>query len=127
MHSLITLGVQVIDLAKCCDEKSLNYTLYSQAYHNFLKCMETCIPPGSLLPWEWDTYFLGSLKGPWFMAEWWVFPYMDIKMRQQLVNSPFTPETGSPLYWDGYNISVAQLCREEDRVTWLAIRQHEST
>ena len=37
------LGVCVIEAANFIDEKSLNYTLFAQAYHNFLKCMESCI------------------------------------------------------------------------------------
>jgi len=58
------LGVCVIDAANFCNEKPLNYTLYLQAYHNFLKCMEVCMLPGSLLPLAWDTHFLGT--GPPF-------------------------------------------------------------
>ena len=44
------LGVRVIEAANFIDEKSLDYTLYAQAYHNFLKCMESCMPPGAILP-----------------------------------------------------------------------------
>jgi len=40
---------------------------------------------GLLLPQAWDTHFLSALQDPQFMAEWWVFLYMDIKMHQQLV------------------------------------------
>jgi len=74
------LGVRVVEAANYCDEKSLNFTLYAQAYHNFLKCMEMCMPPGSLLPRAWDAHFLGASQDPRFMAEWKIFLYMDIKM-----------------------------------------------
>src|SRR5882724_40122 len=87
--------------------------------------MEMCMPPSSLLPRAWDAHFLGASQDPRFMAEWKIFLYMDIKMRQQLVNSPFTPVPGSPLYRDGYDIAVAQLHCEEDRATWSAIRQRD--
>ena len=67
------LGVRVIEAANFCDEKSLNFTLYAQAYHNFLKCMEICMLPGLLLPWAWDTHFLGVSQDPRFTAEWKIF------------------------------------------------------
>jgi len=44
------LGIRVIDVENFCNEKSLYFTLYGQAYHNFLKCMEACILPGYMLP-----------------------------------------------------------------------------
>ena len=118
------LGVRVVEAANFCDEKSLNFTLYAQAYHNFLKCMEMCMPPG-LLPRAWDAYFLGASQVPRLMAEWKIFLYMDIKMCQQLVNSPFALVPGSPLYQDGYDIVVTQLCCEEERAILLAIRQQD--
>jgi len=74
------LGVWVIDVAIFCNEKSLDYTLYVQAYHNFLRCMEACMPPGSLLLWAWDTHFLSASQDPQFMANWRIFLYMDVKM-----------------------------------------------
>src|SRR5882724_10525474 len=118
----VGLGVRVVEAANFCDEQLLNFTLYAQAYHNFLKCTEMCMPPGSLLPRAWDAHFLGASQDPRFMAEWKIFLYMDIKMCQQLVNSPFVPVPGSPLYRDGYDIVVAQLCHEEECATWSAIR-----
>src|SRR5882724_547538 len=117
------LGARVIKVANFDDEKSLNFTLYAQAYHNFFICMEMCMPPGLLLLCVWDAHFLGVSKDPRFTAEWNIFLYMDIKMCQQLVNAPFSPEPGSPLYQDGYNIAVMHLHHEEEHATWLAIRQ----
>src|SRR5882724_8106013 len=101
------LGVRVVEASNFRDKKSLNFTLYAQAYHNFLKCMEMCMPPSSLLPWAWDAHFLGASQDPRFIAEWKIFLYMDIKMCQQLVNSPFAPAPVSPFYCDGYHIAVA--------------------
>jgi len=60
----IGLGVRVVEAANFCDEQSLNFTLYAQAYHNFLKCTEMCMPPGSLLPRAWDAHFLGASQDP---------------------------------------------------------------
>jgi len=119
------LGARVIKVANFDDEKSLNFTLYAQAYHNFFICMEMCMPPGLLLLCVWDAHFLGVSKDPRFTAEWNIFLYMDIKMCQQLVNAPFSPEPGSPLYQDGYNIAVTQFLWEEECATWSAIRQRD--
>ena len=92
------LGIHVINMANFCNKKSLDYTLYLQAYHNFLKFIEACMLPGSLLPRAWDAHFLGMSQDPHFTAEWRIFLYMDIKMCQQLVNNPLALEMGSPLY-----------------------------
>jgi len=54
------------------------------------------------------------------------FPLYDVKLHQQLIKSPFTPEMGSPLYWDGYDIAVSQFCQEEEWATWMAIKQWDS-
>jgi len=59
--------------------------------------MEMLMLPGLLLPHTWDAHFLGASQDPRFMEEWKIFLYIDIKMFQQLINSPFMPAPGSPL------------------------------
>jgi len=52
--------------------------------------------PGSLLPQAWDAHFLGASQDPRFTGDWRIFLYMDIKMWQQLINSPLPQRLGLP-------------------------------
>jgi hypothetical protein len=56
------------------------------------------------------------------MANYRIFRYMDIKMRQQLIDKPFIPNPSCSLYRSGYNIAATLIGRDEDDNQWAAIR-----
>jgi hypothetical protein len=119
-------GMRVIDASNFVDEKSLDYYHYSQAYHNFLRCMEVCMPPGSTLPQAWDQHFVGASQDPRMTADFRVFVLLDIRMRQQLVDKPFKPEPSSAIYRDAYDLAAARISQEDKEAQWAVIRQHTS-
>jgi hypothetical protein len=101
-------GMRIINASNFVNEKSLSYQDYSQAYHNFLCCMELCMPPGSMLPQAWDHHFLGASQDQHF-TNFRIFILMDIRMRQQLVDKPFKHEPSSNLYRDAYKLASAKV------------------
>ncbi|KAF8487969.1 hypothetical protein JB92DRAFT_3130275 [Gautieria morchelliformis] len=53
----MTKSIRLIDPSNFIDKKQLDFALFSEAYHNFIRCLELCMAPGSKLPLAWADHF----------------------------------------------------------------------
>ena len=109
----LTKPIRIIDDSNFINEKFLSHHQFTQAYQNFIRCMEECMEPGSTLPDAWAEHFNRCLQDPRMAADFKVYLYMDIKMRQQLVKIPFAPIVGSQKYIDAFALAEREVNEEK--------------
>lgn len=101
-YKSLTKPIRIIDDSNFINERELNFTQFTEAYHNFLRCMELSTKPGSTLAMAWEDHFTRATQDPQMKMDFKVFLHMDIAMRQQLVDNPFSPVIGSEQYRAGF-------------------------
>lgn len=114
----LTKPIRIIHHSNFIDEKCLSQSQFIQAYQNFIRCMKACMKPGSTLPDAWADHFSRSFRDPRMIANFKSYLYMDIKMRQQLVDTLFAPIVGSRQYMDAF--ALAQWEVNEEKMADLA-------
>ena len=97
-YKSLTKPIRIIDPSNFIDERELSYVQFTEAYYNFLRCMELLTKPGSTLLMAWEEHFTRSTQDPHMKLNFKVFLHMDIGMRQQLVDNPFAPDIESSQY-----------------------------
>jgi hypothetical protein len=90
----------------------MHFALFSEAYQEFVRCLELCTVPGSKLPLAWAEHFNRCSTDPRMKSAFKMFLYMDIKMRQQLFDKPFSPDTRSTEYSDAWLLADREVNEE---------------